>query len=93
MDDDECGAVGVMIVMIVSGSRSTRRKPASVPLCPPQIPRGLTRVRTRAAAVGSQPSVQFTMASTCKTKCYLITRNLNLDDITKLAKKLPNSQY
>jgi hypothetical protein len=39
--------------MIGSGNRSTRRKPAPVPLCPPQIPHA-ARTRTRAAAVGSQ---------------------------------------
>jgi hypothetical protein len=32
------------------GNRSTRRKPAPAPLCPPQIPLD----RTRTAAVGSQ---------------------------------------
>jgi hypothetical protein len=36
------------------GNRSTRRKPAPAPLCPPQIPLDQTRARTRAAAVGSQ---------------------------------------
>jgi hypothetical protein len=36
---DECGAVGGM--RIGRGNRSTRRKPASVPLCPPQIPHDL----------------------------------------------------
>jgi hypothetical protein len=36
------------------GNRSTRGKPAPVPLCPPQIPHDLTWDRTRAAAVGSQ---------------------------------------
>jgi hypothetical protein len=35
------------------GNRSTRRKPAPVRLCPPQIPHA-ARTRTRAAAVGSQ---------------------------------------
>jgi hypothetical protein len=34
-DDDECGAVGGM--RIVRGDQSTQRKPAPVPLCPPQI--------------------------------------------------------
>jgi hypothetical protein len=43
MDDDE-GRV----------NRSTRRKPAQVPLCPSQIPHDLTRARTRAASVGSR---------------------------------------
>jgi hypothetical protein len=35
------------------GNRSTQRKPAPVPLYPPQILHDLTRTRTRAAAVGS----------------------------------------
>jgi hypothetical protein len=46
-DDGEIGG------MIGKGNRSTRRKPAPVPLCPPQTPHA-TRTRTRAAAVGSQ---------------------------------------
>jgi hypothetical protein len=47
-DDEEIGGM-----MIGRGNRSTRRKPAPVPLCPPQIPHA-ARTRTRAAAVGSQ---------------------------------------
>jgi hypothetical protein len=39
--------------MIGRGNRSTRRKPAPVPLCPPQTPH-IARTRNRAAAVGSQ---------------------------------------
>jgi hypothetical protein len=46
-DDGEIGG------MIGRGNRSTRRKPAPVPLCPPQTPHA-ARTRTRAAAVGSQ---------------------------------------
>jgi hypothetical protein len=38
---------------IVRGNRSTRRKPAPLLLCPPQIPHA-ARTRTRAVAVGSQ---------------------------------------
>jgi hypothetical protein len=52
IDDGDCGAIGGM--KIGRGNRSTRRKPAPVPLCPPQIPHDLNRARTRAAAVGSQ---------------------------------------
>jgi hypothetical protein len=52
IDDDDYGVVGGM--RIGKGNRSTRRKPAPVPLCPPKIPHDLTRDRTRAAAVGSQ---------------------------------------
>jgi hypothetical protein len=36
MTDDECGAVGGM--RIARGNRSTRRKPAPVPLVPPKNP-------------------------------------------------------
>jgi hypothetical protein len=36
------------------GNRSTWRKPARAPLCPPQIPLDQTWDQTRAAAVGSQ---------------------------------------
>jgi hypothetical protein len=39
--------------MIGKGNRSTRRKPAPMPLCPPQTPH-TARTRTRAAVVGSQ---------------------------------------
>jgi hypothetical protein len=46
-DDGEIGG------MIGKGNRSTRRKPAPVPLCPPQTPHA-ARTRTRAAAMGSQ---------------------------------------
>jgi hypothetical protein len=39
-DDDECGAVCGM--KFGRGYRSTRRKPATAPLCPPQIPHDVT---------------------------------------------------
>jgi hypothetical protein len=52
VDDDECGAVGGM--RIGKGNRSTRRKPAPVPLRSPQISHDLTLGRTRAAAVGNR---------------------------------------
>jgi hypothetical protein len=48
-DDGEFGGM-----KIGRGNRSTQRKPAPVPLCPPQIPLDQTRARTRAAVVGSQ---------------------------------------
>jgi hypothetical protein len=51
-DDDECGTVGGM--RIGRGNRSTRRKPAPVPLCSPQIPHDQAWARTRAAAVGNR---------------------------------------
>jgi hypothetical protein len=50
-DSDDGEFVGMKID---SGNRSTRRKPAPAPLCPPQNPVDQTRDRTQAAAVGSQ---------------------------------------
>jgi hypothetical protein len=46
-DDGEIGG------MIGRANRSTWRKPAPVPLCPPQTPHA-ARMRIRASAVGSQ---------------------------------------
>jgi hypothetical protein len=40
-------------MMIGRGNRSTRRKPAPMPICSPQTPH-TARTRTRAATVGSQ---------------------------------------
>jgi hypothetical protein len=50
--EGDCGAIGG--IKIGRGNRSTRRKPAPVPLYPSQIPLDQTRDRTRAAAMGSQ---------------------------------------
>jgi hypothetical protein len=57
-DDGEIGG------MIGKGNRSTRRKPAPVPLCPPQTPHA-ARTQTRAAAVGSQRLNAWTTARPC----------------------------
>jgi hypothetical protein len=46
MIDDEYGTVGGM--RIGRGNQSIRRKPAQVPLCPPQIPHKLTWDQARA---------------------------------------------
>jgi hypothetical protein len=63
-DDGEIGGM-----MVGRGNRSTRRKPAPVPLCLPQIPHA-ARTRTRAAAVGSQRLTAWAMARP-KYKCSL----------------------
>jgi hypothetical protein len=60
IDDGDCRTIGGM--KIGRGNRSTRRKPAPAPLCPPQIPHDQTRARTRAAAVGSQRLTAWAMA-------------------------------
>jgi hypothetical protein len=78
MDDYEGKAVGVMIGR---GNRSTRRKPASLPLCPPQIPYDPTWARTRAVTVRTQrltglsygAPIYLTLLKTLPSK-----RNLNL---------------
>jgi hypothetical protein len=49
---NEGGAAGGM--RICRGNRSTRRKRAPMPLCPPQIPHDLIWARTPAAAVGNR---------------------------------------
>jgi hypothetical protein len=49
VDDDECGAVGGVIIARRNGS--THRKPAPVPRCPPQIPHDLTWAQTRTTLV------------------------------------------
>jgi hypothetical protein len=50
--DEDCGAVGG--TKVGRGNRSSQKKPAPVPLCPPRITHDLTWARTRAAAVGSR---------------------------------------
>jgi hypothetical protein len=51
INDGDCGPIGG--IKFGRGSRSTRRTPALVPLCQPQIPHDLKQARTRAAAVGN----------------------------------------
>jgi hypothetical protein len=58
--DDECGAASGM--RIGRENQSTRRKPATVPLCPPQIPHDLTWAWTQAATVGSRRLTAQAMA-------------------------------
>jgi hypothetical protein len=58
--DDECGTVGGMRIGL--GSRSTWRKPAPVPLCPPRIPHDVTWAWTWAIAVGSPRLTAWAMA-------------------------------
>jgi hypothetical protein len=60
-DDGEIGG------MIGRGNRitCTRRKPAAVPLCPPQTTHA-ARTRTRAAAVGSQRLTPLRHGLLCK---------------------------
>jgi hypothetical protein len=58
--DYDAGEFGGM--KIGRGNRSTRRKPAPAPLCPPQIVLDQTRLWTWAAAVGRQRLTAWAMA-------------------------------
>jgi hypothetical protein len=58
--DNDCGEIGGK--RIDRGNLSTWRKPAPVPLRPPQISHDLTRARTRAAAMGSLRLPAWAMA-------------------------------
>jgi hypothetical protein len=51
----------VVGMRIGRGNGNTLRKPAPVPLFPPQIPRDVTRARTLAAAVESQRKTALAM--------------------------------
>jgi hypothetical protein len=64
IDEGDCGAVGGM--KIGRGNRSTRRKPASAPLRPPQIPHDHTRARNP----GRQRLTAWAMA---RPNVYFIT--------------------
>jgi hypothetical protein len=78
MINDDYGAVSGM--RTGRWNRSTRRKSAPVPLCPPQIPHDLAWDRTRAAAVGSQRLTAWAMARPLlyiRLQCY---RHINVFD-------------
>jgi hypothetical protein len=65
VDDD--GEVGSMNGF-GRGNRSTRRKPALAPLCPPQIPICQTQAWTQATVVGSQRLTASAMARPMRGK-------------------------
>jgi hypothetical protein len=80
MIDDECGAVGGM--RIGRGNQSTRRKPAPVPLCPPQIPHDLIWARARTAAVGSRRLAVWAMAPPCRLVTHSVIKQHKNEIIT-----------
>jgi hypothetical protein len=58
------------------GNKSTRRIPAPLPFCPPQIPHDLNWARTRSAAVGSRqlPIWAMVMSCACVTRSGTLHR-------------------
>jgi hypothetical protein len=73
IDNNECGAVGWML--IGRGNRSTQRKPAQVPLRTPQIPHDLTWARIRVGAVGSRPLIAWTTARPLRSVAWRRSTN------------------
>jgi hypothetical protein len=62
------------------GNRSTRRKPAPMPLCAPQIPHDLTWARTRAAAVGSRRPTAWAMARPRVRPCSVCLQKIKVSE-------------
>jgi hypothetical protein len=58
------------------------QKPVPVPLCPPQIPHGLTRTRTLVSAVRGQRLTTWTMARPAHHKFLTISQSV--DCMTRL---------
>jgi hypothetical protein len=54
-------------------------KPVPVPLCPPQIPHGLTRDRTQASAVGGRRLTAWAMARPCTDLVTYLSKNSSFD--------------
>jgi hypothetical protein len=66
IDDGDCGETGGMKIGRGNRSdRSTRRKPASAPLCPPQIPHDQTRARTLYKAYINQTHIRPPIFGIC----------------------------
>jgi hypothetical protein len=63
-------------MMISRRIRSIRRKPAPVPLCPPQTPHA-ARMRTRAAAVGRQRLTAWATARPIQGPKQISTRHIS----------------
>jgi hypothetical protein len=75
IDDGDCGAISGM--KTGRGNRSTRRTPAPMPLCPPQISHDLFRARTLAAALWSQRLTAWAMARSSCEWVYLSCQDVD----------------
>jgi hypothetical protein len=76
IDDDECEAVGGMI--IGRGNRSTQKNPAAVPFCTLQISHDFAWDRTWAATVGSWPELRHGMSN--KSNFFLSFRVQSMNE-------------
>jgi hypothetical protein len=80
IDEVDCGAVGGM--KIDRGNRSTRRKPAPAPLCPPQIPHDPTRARTLGRRGGKSGTNRLSYCECCENdlECETVDGYQYLDE-------------
>jgi hypothetical protein len=62
--DGDCGKIGGM--KIGKGNRSTRRKPAPAPLCPPQIPPPVLQMRCSLSQSPIQAKILYATRSLSK---------------------------
>jgi hypothetical protein len=75
IDEGDCGTIGGM--KIGRGNRSTRRKPAPEPLCPPQIPHDQTQARTPGRRGGKPATNRLSYGA-----AFLLSRASFLKSIT-----------
>jgi hypothetical protein len=78
---DNYGAVGGM--RIGRGNGSTRRKPATVQLFPPQIPYDLTQARTRACRCGKPSTNRQGYVTPCSLSLLTMFWNLHRHELTR----------
>jgi hypothetical protein len=93
LDDGECEAVGGM--RIDRGDRSTRRKPAPMSLCPPQIPHDMTWARTWPAAVHLYHSITHSLTHRAEPflrSCQLCSHSRTSQQFMEPVGSLPRSQ-
>jgi hypothetical protein len=77
----------------MQGNRSTRRKPTLATLCPPQIPLDQTGARTRAAAVGTQWLIDWTMARPFDVLTAAVMESTVIWDITPCSPLKVNRRF
>jgi hypothetical protein len=92
IDDGECRAIGEM--KIGRRNRSTRRKPAPAPLCPPQIPHDQTREPTNLIIPTkpinpNKPTYQLTTCPTNKTHSANTTQSTTTSTKENPTKSVP----
>jgi hypothetical protein len=69
IDEGDCVAIGG--IKVGRGNRSTRRKPAPAPHCPPQIPHDQTRARTPGRRRGKPATNRLSYGAAKKCVTYL----------------------